>query len=674
VKIQIDKLKGKCLEIRSLFVLLLIVSAGLCFSGRNAGAQDPSKTPPQAQGQRTNRSQAYLKLLEGQRYYSGISEGDADTKLKAAEAAFKEAIALNPDLIEAHAALAEVSFYLQNFDQTISEAQAAIKLSPDNLGAHKVLSRVYSIKSGLREANPDPKAVELAVAELKEVVRIDKDNSEGWALLGDFYHEQGKTDEAIDAYKHWSTSPPSSDKHFFQIFTQGRDLSPDAAFARLADTLIAAGRAREGVAAARQALAANPENKEYGELLGRALEAEGGDSPKVIAELQNLLAQNPGNASLAIALSHAQARAGDIDAAAKTLKDASSKKGLDSNESRMLRVELAQTYGDAARFAEAIEIYETLLKDRQINEAGVVSADNRRYATVVFQRIVAMQKSADEPAEALETVERMRKVLGPGDPTADREYIGILKEQGKRQEALDAAKAASEKFPADVELLRLQGDALTSLGRVDEAAGLMKARLKGNINDFTTFLLISNFYMDAGKGKEAVEYANKALAIVPTERTDLAAIALTSLASAQERAGDAAGAEQSLRKVLKDDPKNSTVMNNLGYFLAERNERLDEAIELIQKALKQDPGNASFMDSLGWAFFKQGKMSEAEKYLTDAARRSHSSAAIQEHLGDLYSKQQQKEKAVTAFRRAKNLAVDKVTVARIGAKLDALGK
>jgi len=169
VKIQIDKLKGKCLEIRSLFVLLLIVSAGLCFSGRNAGAQDPSKTPPQAQGQRTNRSQAYLKLLEGQRYYSGISEGDADTKLKAAEAAFKEAIALNPDLIEAHAALAEVSFYLQNFDQTISEAQAAIKLSPDNLGAHKVLSRVYSIKSGLREANPDPKAVELAVAELKRL-------------------------------------------------------------------------------------------------------------------------------------------------------------------------------------------------------------------------------------------------------------------------------------------------------------------------------------------------------------------------------------------------------------------------------------------------------------------------------------------------------------------------
>ncbi len=126
--------------------------------------------------------------------------------------------------------------------------------------------------------------------------------------------------------------------------------------------------------------------------------------------------------------------------------------------------------------------------------------------------------------------------------------------------------------------------------------------------------------------------------------------------------------------MLKDDPKNSTVMNNLGYFLAERNERLDEAIELIQKALKHDPGNASFMDSLGWAFFKQGKLSEAEKYLTDAARRSHSSAAIQEHLGDLYSKQQQKEKAVTAFRKAKSLAVDKVTVARIGAKLDALGK
>ncbi len=480
MKVQIDKLKSKCLEIRNLFVLLLIVSACLCFSGRNAGAQDPSQTPPQAQGQRTNRSQAYLKLLEGQRYYSGISEGDADTKLKAAEAAFKEAIALNPDLIEAHAALAEVSFYLQNFDQTISEAQAAIKLSPDNLGAHKVLSRVYSIKSGLREANPDPKAVELAVAELKEVVRIDKDNSEGWALLGDFYHEQGKTDEAIDAYKHWSTSPPSSDKHFFQVFTQGRDLSPDAAFARLADTLIAAGKAKEGVAAARQALAANPDNKEYGELLGRALEAEGGDSPKVVAELQSLVAQNPGNTSLAITLSHAQARAGNIDAAAKTLKDASLKKGLDNNESRMLRVELAQTYGDAARFAEAIEIYETLLKDRKINETTVVSEENRRYATAVFQRIVALQRSADEPAKALETVERMRKVLGPRDPTADKEYIGILKEQGKRQEALESPVKEQYKrlqhFPCDLKFLygcrkRKRGRRICEQGAGDCASG-----------------------------------------------------------------------------------------------------------------------------------------------------------------------------------------------------------
>lgn len=671
MRINIDGLNDKRSRLR--FVLMMVALISLSGAQRTIRAQQPTQSPSPAQAQRVNRSQAYLKLLEGQRYYSGISDGDAETKLKSAETAFKEAIALNPDLIEAHTALAEVSFYLQNFQQSIKEAQAAIKLSADNLGAHRVLSRVFSIQSGLRDSNLDPKAAELAVSELKEVVRIDKDNSEGWALLGDFYHEQGKTDEAIDAYRRWAASPPSSDTHFFQVF-MGRNLSPDAGFARLADALIAAGKAKEGISAARQALAANPENKEYGELLGRALEAEGGDSPKVAAEIQALLEQNPGNTSLAITLAHAQARAGNVDGAAKTLQDAIQKKGVESNDNRILRVELAQTYGDAARFDDAIGVYESLLSDRKISSASVVSEENRRYAVAVYQRIVAMQRSADAPEKALKTIETMRKVLGPGDPTTDREFIGILKDQGKRQEAFEAAKAASERFPSDTEFLRLEGDALTSLGRVDEAAELMKSKLKGTINDFSTLLVISNFYMDAGRGKEAVEFANKALGVVPKERTDLAAIGLTSLASAQERAGDPKGAEESLRKVLKEDPKNSTVMNNLGYFLAERNERLDEAVELIKRALKMDPANASFMDSLGWAFFKQGKFNEAEKYLTEAAKRSHTSAAIQEHLGDLYLKQQQTEKAATAFRRAKLLAIDKDTAARIAAKLSSLPK
>jgi tetratricopeptide (TPR) repeat protein len=339
----------------------------------------------------------------------------------------------------------------------------------------------------------------------------------------------------------------------------------------------------------------------------------------------------------------------------------------------MLRLELAQTYADAARFEDGVATYEALLADRKVSETGVLSDDNKRFAGAVLQREVQLQKSAEQPEKAMETIARMRRIMGPTDPTADKELVGLLKDQGKRQEALEAAQAGARKFPADNEFVRLQADALTALGRVDDAATLMKGRLKGNLNDFTTLLLISTFYMDAGRGSDAVEYAKKALALVPAERTDLSAIAITTLASAQERAGDAAGAEQSLRKVLKEDPKNATVLNNLGYFLVERNERLEEAVDLIQRALKQEPSNASFLDSLGWAYFKQGDLDKAERYLVDAALRSRSSVAIQEHLGELYVKRQQPEKAAAAFRRAKTVAVDKQSTDRLNAKIKALG-
>ena len=88
----------------------------------------------------------------------------------------------------------------------------------------------------------------------------------------------------------------------------------------------------------------------------------------------------------------------------------------------------------------------------------------------------------------------------------------------------------------------------------------------------------------------------------------MAAAALITLSSAQERAGDTKGSEESLRRILSKDPKNATALNNLGYFLIERNERLNEALELIQRAVRAEPDNSSFLDSLGWAYFKLGKL------------------------------------------------------------------
>jgi Tfp pilus assembly protein PilF len=121
--------------------------------------------------------------------------------------------------------------------------------------------------------------------------------------------------------------------------------------------------------------------------------------------------------------------------------------------------------------------------------------------------------------------------------------------------------------------------------------------------------------------------------------------------------------------VLAAEPDNAVALNNLGYFLVERGERLEEALGMIQRAVRADPSNASFLDSLGWAYFKTGKLAEAERYLTEAARRNPASSAIQEHLGDLFERLGQTEKARAAWQKALTLTNSPADTDRIKAKL-----
>ena len=119
-----------------------------------------------------------------------------------------------------------------------------------------------------------------------------------------------------------------------------------------------------------------------------------------------------------------------------------------------------------------------------------------------------------------------------------------------------------------------------------------------------------------------------------------------------KRAEDFEGAERSLRDLLQRDPGDATALNYLGYMLAERGQRLDEAVDLVQRALKLEPGNPSFLDSLGWAYFQQGKLDLADPPLTEAASKMPNNSVIQDHLGDLRFKQQRFADAAAAWERS----------------------
>lgn len=633
-------------------------------------AASSSATEQQAATERERRARAYAKLLEGQRHLSNLRRDGDTATLRLARLAFEDAATLDPKLSEAHTALAEIAFYYppQDFEMAAREGTNATRVDPDNFGAHHLLSRLYTIKSGLREGNLSRSTVDLAIRELKEVTRLDKNDAEAWALLGEFYQATGRTKESLDAFTRWAAAPATSDTRFFQYITN-RDLSPDAAAARLGEGLLSAGRPAEALAAIRRAIALNPENKEYGELLGQIIEAGGIDDQSAIIELRRMVVADPTNISTVELLARVQARTDHVDDAAATLRAGLAQQPKGDREQQMLRTSLAQLYIDALRYADAIAVYEEQLKEQGIGSNPLTTDAEKAIASRILQRMIEVYKRAGRASDVNATIERMRRLLGKDDPMPDAQYIFFLRDQGKKNEALHAVRAARQRFPEQTDFVRIEAQTLVDLGRVDEGVALLKAGLKGSIEDFDEYLLISNLYLQSTRAPEAVTAARKALELAPAERPEMMEAALITLSSAQERAGDPKGSEESLRRILAHDPNNATALNNLGYFLVERNERLTEALELIQRAIRANPTNPSFLDSLGWAFFKLGKLDEAERNLAEAARRNNTSSTIQEHLGDLYQQRGKLEMARTAWQKALSLATETQDTARLKIKL-----
>ena len=122
--------------------------------------------------------------------------------------------------------------------------------------------------------------------------------------------------------------------------------------------------------------------------------------------------------------------------------------------------------------------------------------------------------------------------------------------------------------------------------------------------------------------------------------------------SVYERQKQFADAERKFREVLAKDPLHAPALNYLGYMLAERGERLDEAVGYIKRALAADPYNGAYLDSLGWAYFRQNKLDLADQNLSKAAAQRARDSAVQDHYGDLLFKLGRYQEAVSVWQRA----------------------
>jgi tetratricopeptide (TPR) repeat protein len=320
----------------------------------------------------------------------------------------------------------------------------------------------------------------------------------------------------------------------------------------------------------------------------------------------------------------------------------------------------------AGRKERALEILATANAARDVADPALAAAHaaigagaaapprpGRRRAAAIALTALAGAMAEDERLDgAIAQMALARHV----DPRFDAALVGLsraLMRRGRTEAAeplLVQIAADSAHFPAaasDLASLTHARDPEAGLAVARDAARRSPGRATGRV--------LAELLAATDRHEEAAE-AYAALLREPDARQDWTL--LYGRGAALERLGRWSEAEADMREALVASPRNPTVLNHLGYALAERGERLDEAIAMLRQAVRLRPQSGHVLDSLGWALVKAGKTDEAVSQLERALSLAPGVAAIADHLGDAYWQAGRHEEARLEWRRALSLGLE----------------
>ncbi|GAB2181163.1 tetratricopeptide repeat protein [Denitratisoma sp. agr-D3] len=296
----------------------------------------------------------------------------------------------------------------------------------------------------------------------------------------------------------------------------------------------------------------------------------------------------------------------------------------DYSETRLTRARLLV---EMKRYAEARQAFAQLLAQQPDNPELL-------YAT----GLLALQVGEGAQGEKL-----LRRLLDMNfaDKDSVRLYLGqYAEEHGHVEEALGYYDGISPGHNRFVSAQSRAAALLYGLGRGDDAMDHLNKALAANPKEKLQLLLAqTQLLSEKGKDAEAYSVLDKALTEQPEEPVLLYESALVA-----EKLGKYDALERNLRKLIKLKPDHAQAYNALGYSYADRNVHLEEAQQLLDKALALAPNDPFILDSRGWLDFRLGKLSEAEAWLRKATA-LRSDAEFAAHLGEVLWRQGRQDEA-----------------------------
>jgi len=644
---------------------------------------------PSAQNQTSaaadNHSAAYYNYAMGRLYaLMAQAEGSQDQALKAIQY-FKDALKADPKAGEVYEELTDLYLALSKPADAIALATDTLKQDPENVDAHRMLGRVYFSMISKSNQQIDERALRMALQEFQKVTEKDPKDADSWVTLGKLYTGTNDTANAEKAYNAALAVEPDNEEALTGLAMVYGNLGDTAkAIEKLKAateknpnerSLMILAKAyedqkdyKDAADALRKALEMQPENDRLSRSLAEDL-LFSDQFDEALKVYQDIASRSPKDPLIPLRMAEIYRGKHDFANAHKAV-DAAKKVDSDGLEPRQEEVRI---YQDEGKLDQAIAGLKSILDD---TATKVYSKEAAQQRAAWCEELGMLNSQAGHYPEAIEAFKQMSVVKDSG-PTIAYEVIETYRAAKDLASAQREADADLKKFPDEYQVVRAHADVLADLGKTDEAIKELRGLLNGT-RDRATLIALTELYEKGKKYDEAAQAVDEAEKLSTSDEEKADVYFMRGALLERQKKFDAS--EEAFRKSLVLNPQNHGAMNYLGYMLADRNVRLDEAYQLIQKAVDMEPDNGAYLDSLGWVYFRQGKLTEAENSLSKAIARPDTGQdpTVHEHLGEVYYKLGKTKEAIAqwtvslkAYKEQPPADTDPEEVKKVSSELDA---
>ncbi len=639
--------------IRSAKALFVMASLGCALPLTSLAQAQQKSAVPSTAAPADSKADAYYHFAMG-RLYAEMGQADnSRTEINKAITNYEEALKLEPTASLIFEELSDLYIAANRLQDAIDKAEELLKQNPNNLGARRMLAHVYmqSISNGRNGINED--ALRKAQEQYTKIVAQDPKDAESWVMLG-----------RLNGYLH---NTPEAEKSFNTALQV--DPSNEDALTGLADLYGQLGDSKRAAEKLKAAVDKNPnprtlfglakayedlnDYKAAADALKRALEL-GGDEDQIVPELakalmysgqadealklyQTLSSANPRNPEYQLHLAEIYLSQGDTAKARSAINRAKVAAG---NDPRVRYAEVS-VFEAEDKNDQAIAALKSILDDTTRKTYAEDEAKNRE---IFLNRLSRLYLKTDQMAQAVETLRQIAIIDPTAAPSVAVAIVEAYRGAKDPKNARAEADAALAKFPKDVGVIEEHGVVLADQGKLEE--GVKEMRSASKEPDVKIELQVAQTYEKAKRYPEMAKALDAAEKAAKSEEEKVEVYFMRGAMYEHEKRFDES--ETAFRKVLAINPESAGALNYLGYMLADRNIKLDEAYTMVRKALDLDPGNGAYMDSLAWVYYRQGKLSDAEGLLLRAVEKMKD-PTVHDHLGDVYFKEGKTPEAVAQW-------------------------